>query len=76
MIKLFYVLVRTTGQTLYELFDCYFGFPSWREVERYQAKRQMTLDLLEVNFSLSKQSFRSLAREYIPEHQLNMCVSQ
>jgi hypothetical protein len=55
------------GGALYGLFDCHFGFRSWREVGRYPAKRRKALGLHEVNFSLLRESFRSLAREYMPE---------
>jgi hypothetical protein len=72
--KASYVLVGSMGETLYELFDCHFDFPSWREVERYQAKRRKALGLHKVNPSLSRKSFRSLTREYMPESS-DKCVS-
>jgi hypothetical protein len=64
------------GETLCELFDCQFGFPSWREVERYGAKHRKALGFHAVNFCLFRQSFRSLAREYMPESSdKSVCLS-
>jgi hypothetical protein len=31
--KSFYMLAISMGETLYRLFDCLFGFPSWWQVE-------------------------------------------
>jgi hypothetical protein len=63
MMKPFHALVGSMGEILYEFFDYHFGFPSWREVERYRAKCWKALGLHEVNFSLSRQSLGSLTPE-------------
>jgi hypothetical protein len=65
--KPFYLLDPSMGETLYRLFDSFFGFPSWRQVQQYRDSWRNVLGLHEDIFSLSLENFRSLARRHMPD---------
>jgi hypothetical protein len=61
----FYIIAASMSETLYRLFDCFFGFLSWRQVERYRSKRIPVLGLQNDAFCLSKENFHALAQKYM-----------
>jgi hypothetical protein len=60
--KRFYIITASMGETMYQLFDCLFGFPSWRQVERYRSRRRNALGLQQDAFCLSRENFHALAQ--------------
>jgi hypothetical protein len=55
--KPLYIITRSMGETLYRLFDCLFGFQSWRQVERSRSRHRNMLGLQEDAFCLSRENF-------------------